>query len=162
MYGMNWRNKWLKIAFVAFGLALFSIAVYASLAFWGLRLYEKITQEQKCSIYGCIGGVTVELDGLLDAAPYEVVFTYPSGETKVLSCSGIEGDSQHYPEICRSQSAFISLPAGEPPKEIIATIKTNNGQWIKAFQPDYRGSNPNGDDCPVMCYSATIVFDNVK
>ena len=162
MSGMIWKNNWVKIILIAFGLALFSIAVYASFTVYGLRLYEKIIQEEKCSVYGCIGGVTIELDGLPDATPYEIVFAFPSGETKVLKCSGREDDPQPYPEICCSQSAFISLPDGEPPKEIIVTIKTINGQWIEAFQPDYKGSNPNGEDCPVMCYSATIVFEGVK
>jgi len=155
---MNRVNKEFPLILVLVGLIVLSIATTAYLAFKGLRFYNAVVREQECTKYGCIGGITIEFTGMQESTPYEITFLYPSGETKTLKCSGVSDATQPYPEICRTQSAFISLPPGDPPEEITVTVKTSNGEWTETFKPNYRASNPNGEDCPAICYTATIQF----
>ena len=146
------KNPMTKFYVIA-GVVLFIMATLLAVV-----IANSLMSEKECTKIGCTGGINIEFVGLPESVPYEITIAYPSGETKTLKCSGAADDPQPYPEICWSNSAFISLPAGDPPDEITVTVKTGDGEWTETFQPDYTASNPNGEDCPAICYGTTILF----
>ena len=150
---MNLLNN--KIWLILAGLAILVIAIVVILMFSGPLISTKM-----CTLVGCIGGIEVEIHGLPESTPYEVSLAFPSGETQTLKCSGETDESIPFEKTCSSKGAFFSLPSdSEPPEVVAVTIVTSTGHWTETIFPEYEKFQPNGEDCPPICFNADIVID---
>ena len=147
---MSWWNK--KHTLIFAGIAVFVIVIVAILTITG-----PLGPTQFCTLVGCVGGLQIELEGLPSSTPFEIAITFPSGETQTLNCGGEKDESIPFEKSCSPNGAFFALPPDvKPPKEITVTVKTSAGQWARKVQPKYGKFQPNGEDCPPVCYNANI------
>jgi hypothetical protein len=149
---MNWSNK--KVWLVLAGIIVLVFAVILVLMVSG-----PFVPVQMCTLVGCIGGIDIKVIGLPESIPFEVSLKFPSGETQTVKCGGETDESIPFETSCPPDGAFFSLPPDvKPPQEITATVTTSDGQWTETVQPEYEKFQPNGDDCPPICYTADIVI----
>ena len=152
---MNWWNRNKKTTLIVLG-GLFILTVIAILF---LMISGPIIGGRMCTLVGCIGGLEIKLIGLPNGAPYEIKVEFPSGETQSLICGTEEDQSEAFVKSCLPHGAFFSLASDvEPPKEITATVTVNGKQTSEVFRPDYIKFQPNGEDCPPVCHSATVTL----
>jgi hypothetical protein len=115
-------------------------------------------QGTMCTLIGCAGGVTIEFPQLPPGESYEVQLSLPSGETKTLRCG--EGTNQiPFEMVCTENEVFFALPNDAPPPEQISITVTADGEtFSREFSPVFEKFQPNGEDCPPVCYNATVQF----
>lgn len=115
-----------------------------------------------CTLIGCAGGVTIEFPQLPPGGNYEVQLSLPSGETKTLRC-GEETNQVAFEMVCSENEVFFALPNDFPPPDTIMVTVTLAGEKVsREFSPEYEKFQPNGEDCPPICYNATIQFQLEK
>lgn len=151
---MNWWSKNKRILFLTLATLLFAVV---AIAISKLIFYpEKIIVT--CTLIGCGGGIEVELVDLPANTPYQVILSFASGETKALSCDpDLEDKPSSFEKSCFSNGAFFSLEQDAlPPDEVTVTIIVGGDRVSQVFNPVYKKTQPNGEDCPPICYSATV------
>ena len=150
---MGWliKNPMTKFYIIA-GTVLFMFAVIFAVLLTGPR--------EGCALIGCVGGLEIELAGLPAKTPYEISIAFLSGEIQTLACGTENDQSEAFVKSCSPNGAFFSLPSDvEPPKEITVTVTVNGNQTSEVFRPDYQKLQPNGEDCPPVCYGAEILMN---
>lgn len=111
-----------------------------------------------CTLIGCLGGITVNISGLPPGSDYEVTLILPSGEKTNLQC-GDSPEVNPFENSCAESGAFFTLPSDvEPPGEITIEVIVGGVSTSQGFTPVYEKSQPNGEDCPPVCYNATVNF----
>jgi len=160
---MSWWSKNKKpLAFLLFG--------FVSVGFFGILLLMflgPIVGDVFCTLADCMGdGVHIDFIGQIpDSYSVEVVF--PSGKRKI-TCDNTSLDNDFRfvgGDHCKQNGVFFeqidseSDPSDTPPEELVVTVIYDGKQVTKTFHPEYEIDYPNGEDCPPMCYYATIEFD---
>lgn len=111
-----------------------------------------------CTLIGYAGGVTIEFSQVPASGNYEVELSLPSGETMTLIC-GEETNQIPFEMTCSENGAFFALPNDTPPPDRInITVTTDGGTYSREFSPEYEKFQPNGEDCPPICYNAAVQF----
>jgi len=148
---MNWWNK--KYLWLVFGVLLLLAGGIVVLMMLG-----PLVGGQMCTLVGCVGGLNVELAGLPAFTPYQIELAFPSGETQTVTCDpGAADESEPFVKSCSAGGAFFSLEQDvKPPQEITITVSINGDQITQVFQPKYEAFQPNGSNCPPVCYNATV------
>ncbi len=151
---MIWWSKNRRILLSAVAITLFlTVVVVVS-----IDIFRPAEFAQICTLVGCGGGINVELSGLPAAAPYQITLSFPSGETRAISCNpGAEDNPNSFEKSCSSNGAYFSLePDSSPPDEVTVTVIVGENQVLQVFNPDYEKFQPNGENCSPICYSATV------
>jgi hypothetical protein len=153
---MNWWNRNKKIVLIISGglLALIAVVVFFLMA------SGPVVSDQFCTLMGCVGDLNIEIAGLTANTPFEVSVVYPSGETQTLTCGTEAEQAEPFVSSCSPTGAFFSLtPDVEPPQEITVIVTIDGKQTSEVIQPAYEKFQPNGEDCPPVCYTAKILFN---
>lgn len=150
---MTWWNKYKKVLFLIIAL-LFVLTVAIAIS---ISMFRPPELAQVCTLVGCGGGINIELAELPVDVSYQVTLSLPSGESETLSCGGVQDNSNPFEKSCSSNGAFFSLdPDVSAPDQITVTVLVAEKQTSQVFRPVYEKNQPNGEDCPPICYSATV------
>lgn len=148
---MSWwnKNKKLGISILA-GLLIFAAGI--------VFVPIVVGPFAGCTFVGCRGGIDIELTGLPASSPYQIDFILPSGETQSITC---DANTRKGPDTlggsgCKVNGAFFGLQQDSGPKEITVTVIISGNEVSQVFRPKYEKFQPNGWNCPPICYSATI------
>ena len=152
---MNWWNRSKNtLPLILGGLLVVAVFVVIVLIVSGPSFPSKM-----CTLVGCVGGIEVEIVGLPESTPFEISLTFPSGETQTLKCGGESDESVPLENVCSVNGALVGLPSDVVPPEVIAvTVTTSATKWKEAIFPEYKEFQPNGEDCPPICYNADIII----
>ena len=117
-----------------------------------------LSRQMECTLVGCFGGITVELSGLPPSSRYQIAIISPPGEARTLYCGPNSAKTSQAPfwHGCTPEGAFFLLDADSNPQEITVAVTVEGKRISKVFHPEYEISQPNGENCPPTCYSATI------
>jgi hypothetical protein len=151
---MSWWSKNKRILLSAVAITLFlTVAVVVSIA-----IFRPAEFGQICTLVGCGGGINVELSGLPASTPYQVILSFPSGETSAISCDpGAEDNPNSFEKSCSSNGAYFSLePDTLPPDEVTVKVVVGENQVLQVFHPVYEKLQPNGVNCAPTCYNAVV------
>lgn len=114
-----------------------------------------------CTLAGCSGGISVEITGYSLDQPYVVSLILPSGERINQVCDG--SPKNDFEKSCTETGAYFALPAEfTPPETVTIEISINGKIHKQEYSPDYEKFQPNGEDCPPVCYNAALVFQMTK
>lgn len=146
-----WWNKnksFLKV--FLFGAGSVGLCLLA-LMFSGPLISKYVFCTQGACLYNTIG---VELLGVPEATPYNVIFYFPKEETKSVSCIfGFENVEKG----CNKDGAFVVMaPGDEAPEDFSITVVFNEKRISQDFHPVYWGSRPIGSSCLPTCYRETV------
>jgi len=147
---MNWWNKYKKFILIAV-VILLVLAV-------GTVVAILVRGPIACTLVGCSGGLTVDVTGLPAATPYQIKVSFPSGETRTLTC-GTDPTTQTntFDYSCTQTGAYFRLGSnGNPPKDVAVTVDVNGKSVTQLAHPKYEKFQPNGAGCEPVCYSATV------
>lgn len=111
-----------------------------------------------CSGKNCRGSINIELVELQDSSPYRISVIFPDGKSRVVNClAGGRNKEIPFKQICWPTGAEFYLKRGiAPPEEITVIVEVDGRTSTKVYRPVYEKEQPNGEDCPPVCYSATI------
>ncbi len=110
-----------------------------------------------CTLIGCSGGLTIEITGVSLAVGYEVTLTLPSGEKITQVCD--ESPRNDFEKSCTDAGVFFALPVDiDPPETVEVEVVVNGESHTQEFSPTYEKFQPNGEDCPPVCYNAGLDF----
>lgn len=110
-----------------------------------------------CTLVGCSGGLSIDIDNLPAGAKYQVSLMLPSGDTITQVCD--ENPEISFEKSCTETGVFLALPVDTAPPDSVTIEVTLNGQtYTKDFTPTYEKFQPNGENCPPICYNADILF----
>ena len=116
-----------------------------------------VAPAQVCTLVGCNGGISIDIAGLPQNTNYEVSLILPSGERITQVCD--EAPEVSFKRSCTESGAFIALaPDDLPPDTVTIEVVMDGKTYTHEFKPDYEKYQPNGEDCPPICYNATINF----
>ena len=111
----------------------------------------------------CFGSIGVVVEGLPESTTYELNLQYLHGEEQTLTCEIGKDEFEILGNSCVPTGAVFTLNQDEvPPSEITVTVTINGEKVSKAFRPTYEKYQPNGEDCPPICYTSNIVMDVSK
>lgn len=114
-----------------------------------------------CTLVGCHGGLSVEIAGISSGDEYEVNLILPSGETIAQVCA--ESPENSFEKSCHEAGAFFALSQDAAPPETVKIVVILDGEtYEQEFSPVYEKFQPNGEDCPPVCYNSTLVFQVTK
>jgi hypothetical protein len=152
---MSWWNRikkiWLPI--------LVSILFLIGISLFVLGFAGPKTGNTFCTMVGCLGGIGVVLEGLPDSTLYELEIQNLHGRKQTLTCEIGKDEDQIFGNSCVPTGAMFRLNEDEvPPKEITVTVTINGKKFSNVFHPSYEKNQPNGEPCPPVCYSSTIVM----
>jgi hypothetical protein len=145
---MNWWSKYKKFILVAVaGVLVLAIGMVVALM---------ARVPIACTLVGCSGGLTIEIADLPASANYQISISFPSGETRTLTC-GSEAETNTFDQSCSQTGAYFRLATDvNPPKEITVTVEVNGKSVTQVFNPKYEKFQPNGTGCSPICYNATL------
>lgn len=110
-----------------------------------------------CTLVGCVGGISIDISGISLAGGYEVSLLLPTGERITQVCNG--NPETGFERSCHETGAFFALPPDVPPPDQVKVEVTVAGEtYSEGFAPVYERYQPNGEDCPPICYSAKLVI----
>jgi hypothetical protein len=116
-----------------------------------------------CTMAGCLGSFGIVVEGLPNGTVYDLDIQYLRGHEQNLTCEIGKSESQASPLVngCVPDGALFTLDMDErPPEEVTVTVTIDGKKVSKVFYPTYDHQwRPNGEDCPPVCYSSTIVMD---
>ena len=116
---------------------------------------------QVCTLMGCHGGLSIEITGISLTSGYEVNLILPSGEKITQVCG--ESTVNSFEKSCHESGAFFALPSDEaPPETVKIEIIVDGEKYGQEFSPVYEKFQPNGEDCPPICYNSTLAFQVTK
>jgi hypothetical protein len=148
---MNWWSKYKKIILIVVaGVLVLAIGAVVALMARG---------QIACTLVGCSGGLTIDVVGLPPSANYQISVSFPSSETRTLTC-GSEAETNTFDQSCSQTGAYFRLATDvNPPQEITVTVEANGKSITQVFNPTYEKFQPNGKSCEPICYNATVQMD---
>jgi len=154
---MSWWNKTKKIWLAILGVGLLLIGI----SWMVFRPARPIGAAKMCTLLGCLSTIEVDVKGLPDSTSYEVEIQNLQDQNQTLTC--VTGQEKPYfleAHTCIAAGAiFVFDPDDVPPEEITVTVTADGKTVSQEFRPTYKKFQPNGEDCPPVCYSSTIVMD---
>jgi hypothetical protein len=102
-----------------------------------------------CTLLGCVGGLTIALQGPGAARVVRLELTAPGDSTRRWICS--------VSTPCTSQDG-VFFPDYTPPT-VMVTYVTDAGSSAVNLSPTYQTFRPNGPDCGPECRGAKVVLN---
>lgn len=157
---MSWWNKHRnKISLLL--IVCISIGFLTTI---GLVIFGPLIGTTFCTMAGCLGGgVHINFVGKIPEQ-YVVKVDFPYG-TRELHCNtnSLPQNRTWDKDECTDLGVFFADSDHddiEPPKELTITIEYDGEIISRKVQPEYRDVfRPNGENCPPVCYYATIEFE---
>jgi hypothetical protein len=115
-----------------------------------------------CRSKNCKGEINIYLMGLPSASPFTVTISFPSGETRSVTCGdeGADKTSSFYNRCLQAGVSFGLDENIEMPGEINVVVDADGKHISKVFDnPPKMVNHPNGDDCLPVCYSTSFLID---
>jgi hypothetical protein len=158
---MSWWSRNKKILL----LTVVGVLVSVGLVIISLMMLGPIIGSKFCKLVDCVGdGVHLNFIGETPDS-YTVEIEFPSGKRKIVCKSDSLYELYLTEDHCKPNGVFFEQldsqePSDLPPEELKVTIAFDEKIITKTFRPDYEiWRDFNGEDCPPMCYFATIEFD---
>ena len=154
---MSWWNKlsgsnrWLTIVFLFLCL---SVGIVLTLTLLGPKIGGKF-----CTLADCFGdGIHIEFVDGNAPEKYSIEVEFPNGK-RILECNNSSDLPLADWDSCKAYGAFFEQLDDLPPEEIVVTVIVDDTRISRSFHPEYEIWYPNGEDCPPLCYFATIEFE---
>ena len=171
---MRWLNKYKKILLaIVFIVCLALIALVMTSRFIG------------CVSTYCTSGLLIEIIGLPAPSNYKVEITFPSGESRTLTCEPSAPNKQEPEGVVFTEEslnnsqwfgkgrycippnqAFFYLSSEDddkfPPEKITVTTTVNEKRDSRTFYPLYEEIQTDGrynSSCAPACYNALVTID---
>ena len=152
-HGMFIKNPMTKFYVISGVMLLFFVVTFAALL---------MPRTSGCRSKSCKGEINVYLIGLPSASHFTVTISFPSDETRLVTC-GDEGSDKtaSFDNRCLKAGASFGLDENmEMPREINVIVDVDGKRISKVFDnPSTMVNHPNGDDCLPVCYSTSLLID---
>jgi hypothetical protein len=100
-----------------------------------------------CTLIGCLDGLHVQFDS-------------PPPDGTVIEVNGSDGMPTIMHVVCGATNCDFGLYfEGYTPPYLTVHVVTPTGEGISTYEPKYVKSQPNGEDCPPTCRSATVLVE---